>query len=436
MQAADSVKLALDYIEQNLKTTITAEELADMAGYSAWHYCRMFAQVTGMTVAYYIRKRRLDSAFMEISNGRKAIDVVLEYGFDTYPGFYKAFVRTYGCSPKKYLSLYGKNLLSRFGGFTMINEHDLRAALSNWNVRQDLPLRDLYIMDGSKVSGNDWALGDEYILKIGERDRLLKDLHLQKALAKQGFLLSAPIATKSGAEYLDGASISILMKKTPGGPLGKDDRFGKNRRDFGFKYGAGIAKLHRALSDVERDILPDDADLYGQISEWAMPAIKKQNEQYEMGLFDSFFEDYARSFGMVFNKLPKQLIHRDPNPSNILFDGGDVSGFINFDLSERNIRLWDPCYCATGILIEWRGIENIYEKWPDIIDGILHGYDSVNALTQDEKQAVFYVICSIQMICAAWFGKQDGDEYKELAKTNREMLSFIVENKKRIMDIF
>jgi crossover junction endodeoxyribonuclease RuvC len=32
--------------------------------------------------------------------------VVLEYGFDTYAGFYRAFVKMYGCSPKKYLSIY------------------------------------------------------------------------------------------------------------------------------------------------------------------------------------------------------------------------------------------------------------------------------------------------------------------------------------------
>jgi len=35
-----------------------------------------------------------------------------------------------------------------------------------------------------------------------------------------------------------------------------------------------------------------------------------------------------------------------------LFDGGEVSGFIDFDLSEINVRLWDVCYCATGILSE------------------------------------------------------------------------------------
>lgn len=436
MKASDSISSSLEYIEQNLKTTITAEELANMAGYSVWHYCRIFAQTTGMTVAYYICKRRIDSALAEILIGRKAVDVVLEYGFDTYAGFYKAFVRLYGCSPKSYLSFYKKHLSKELGGHTLASKHELRCALVNWEVPQDLQLNDIYIMDGLKVSGNAWSLGDDYIFKTGERDRLLKDLRLHKALFRQGFTTSAPIATKSGEEYLDGKNIFVLMRRSQGEPLSKNDRFGENRRDFGFKYGVSIAKLHRALKDVESDIMPDEVNLFKQISEWAMPAVKKQNEQYVLGLTDSFFDDYIKNFGTVFNHLPQQLIHRDPNPSNILFNGGEVSGFIDFDLSERNVRLWDPCYCATGILSEWRGVENTNEKLLDILDGILHGYDSVNPLTAEEKHAVFYVICSILMICVTWFEEQDGDVFKELAKTNREMFRFIVKNKTYITEIF
>lgn len=436
MHINDNVKTSLEYIEQNLRATITTEELAEMAGYSLWHYCRVFAQATGMTVAYYICKRRLDCALAEIADGRKAINVVMEYGFDTYPGFYKAFVRMYGCSPKKYLSLFEKHKSTKFGGLNMTTERELREVLANWDIPQDLALSNNYIMDGSKVSDREWFLGDTYILRHWERSRILKAMRVEKALTAQGFVSAAPVLSKFGKEYIDGEYIYTLTKRTPGVSLCKDDRFGANRRDYGMKYGASIAKLHHALSAVEANIMPDEINLYKQISEWAIPAMKKQNEQYGMSLTDDYFGDYIMNFGAVFDKLPKQLIHRDPNPTNILFDGDEVSGFINFDLSERNIRLWDPCYCATGILSEWRGVENIYEKWADILDGILHGYDSVNPLTAEEKQSVFYVICSIQMICAAWFEAQEGGEFKELAKTNREMLSFIVKNKTIISSIF
>ena len=105
----DFIKTSLDYIEQNLKTEIKTDELANMTGYSVTHYRRMFIQTTGLSVAKYIAKKRINHALLEILAGRKAIDAVLEYGFDNYSVFYRAFIKMYGCSPMKYLTIY-KNL--------------------------------------------------------------------------------------------------------------------------------------------------------------------------------------------------------------------------------------------------------------------------------------------------------------------------------------
>ena len=75
------IKSSLDYIEHNLKTDITADELASMANYSVRHYCRLFAHAMDTTVAGYILKRRLDHALAEISSGRKAINMVFLRNF-------------------------------------------------------------------------------------------------------------------------------------------------------------------------------------------------------------------------------------------------------------------------------------------------------------------------------------------------------------------
>lgn len=232
---------------------------------------------------------------------------------------------------------------------------------------------------------------------------------------------------------MDKGQIIVLARGIKGNPLSKSDRFDESRQEFGNKYGESIARLHRALTVIESEIQPNEQNLYTHVTEWALPKVRKQNIQFNIGLPDTFFEDYINNFRILFDKLPKQLIHRDPNPSNILFDGGEVTGFIDFDLSERNVRLWDPCYCATGILSEWRGIDDIYEKWPDVLEGIMRGYNNVNPLTFEEKQAIFYVICSIQIICIAYF--EGVTEYKELAKTSREMLKFIWENEMQIRKI-
>lgn len=433
MQNADIIRTGIAYIEQNLKTEITPEELAQMAGYSVWHYQRLFAQVTGVPLAAYINRRRLDCALAEISVNRKAIDVAMEYGFDTYVGFYKAFLRMYGCSPKKYLSLYGMHQsISEVSD--MFTETELRKILTSWDIPQDLAIDSVKIVDGTKTAKNMWQIGKDYFLKNGDRAAFLRNIQVAKAMAAHGFNSAVPVPTIKGDDFIEYKNTFVLIRRAKGEPLPKADRFGDNCGDFGFKYGLSIARLHNALADVEKDIQPFEQNLFAYVTEYALPKVQKQNIQWNMGIPNSFFEDYIHNFGELFGKLPKQLIHRDPNPCNILFSGSEVSGFIDFELSERNVRLWDPCYCATGILSEQRDVVNVYDKFPVILNAVLHGYDSVNPLTDEEKRAVYYVICSIQMICVAYF--ESINEYKDLAKTNREMLLYIIEQRNHINSIF
>lgn len=433
MQNADIIRAGIVYIEQNLKTDITPKELARMAGYSVWHYQRLFAQTIGVPLAAYINRRRLDSALAEISTGRKAIDAAMEYGFDSYAGFYKAFLRMYGCSPKKYLSLYGTHQ-PIMEVLTMFTESELRKVLENWDIPKNLTINDVKIVDGTKTANNVWQIGKDYILKTGDRAILLQNARIAKAMEAQGLTAAVPVPTKKGGDLTEDQNNFVLIRRIKGEPLPKAERFGADCGDFGFKYGQSIARLHKALTAVEEDIQPFEQNLFAHVTEWALPNVQKQNIQWNMGLPDSFFEEYIRDFGALFEKLPKQLIHRDPNPCNILFCSGDVSGFTDFDLSERNVRLWDPCYCATGILSEQRNTANAYDKFLIILDAILHGYDSINPLTAEEKQAIYYVICSIQMICVACF--ESVNEYKELARINREMLLYIIDQKNRINNIF
>ena len=100
------IQQSLDYIEENLKTEITAEELSAAVGFSLFHYYRVFGQAVGMPVMQYILQRRLLHALYEISLGGKQTDAALAYGFETHAGFYKAFYREYGMSPSEYLKNY------------------------------------------------------------------------------------------------------------------------------------------------------------------------------------------------------------------------------------------------------------------------------------------------------------------------------------------
>ena len=427
------IKPSLDYIEQNLKTEIKAEELAEMAGYSVWHYYRLFSQLTGSSVLSYILKRRLDHALGEISSGRKAINVVLEYGFDTYAGFYKAFVKMYGCSPKKYLSIY-KNKSE----VIIMQEKDLRKILENWNIYAGLKIEDITHTDWEtqkKSEWQTWEIGNGYYLKTNERSKMLRNIKIAKALEKQGLMSEfLPIATKSGEDYLDGEDIFLLAEKIgeppPNRPLSDDEigRLENNdlREKYSFNLGQGMAKLHKAFKEVQDDVKPDENNLYKQVMEWAMPETKKYNQKYSIGVSEDLFDDYTKNFPALFEKLPKQFIHRNPHGGNIVFENGEMAGIIGFEhYNECNVRLFDIIYSAGELNTQ------PFEIYLKLLTGILKGYDSISPLTNEEKQSIWYVSLSIAMIFIAYLGEMDED----VTRRNREAIVMLAENKEKFYNI-
>src|SRR4051794_34736340 len=93
---------SIDYAEEHLQDYLSIEQLASIAGFSPYHYYRVFHVYVGMPVMEYVRRRRLAHAAAELAHGRRIIDIALDYGFDTHNGFAKAFRKIYGCPPENY----------------------------------------------------------------------------------------------------------------------------------------------------------------------------------------------------------------------------------------------------------------------------------------------------------------------------------------------
>lgn len=53
------IQESIDYIEDNLKTELSAQELSDRAGFSLFHYYRVFQTAVGLPVMQYVLRRRL-----------------------------------------------------------------------------------------------------------------------------------------------------------------------------------------------------------------------------------------------------------------------------------------------------------------------------------------------------------------------------------------
>ncbi|MCL2549296.1 MAG: helix-turn-helix transcriptional regulator, partial [Symbiobacteriaceae bacterium] len=78
--------------------------------YSTYHFCRVFMALTGTSVMSYVARRKLEFAQHDLSQGKRVIDVAMEYGFDTHTGFTKAFRKYFGFPPSLCHLRYSKEL--------------------------------------------------------------------------------------------------------------------------------------------------------------------------------------------------------------------------------------------------------------------------------------------------------------------------------------
>ena len=413
---------SLDYIEANLKTDLSAQELASLAGYSLFHYYRLFQSATGMSVMQYILRRKLLHSIYEISRGYKRIDVIGCYGFDTYSGFYKAFLREFGCTPTVYLK---KNRAKKPYRVNLCQEEHMelthkkaREILKAWNLPLE-PLSDIYNENiGSKIENALYA-GQNYVLKFTPNlGDVQKSIALSAALTGSGLNTAAVQPAANGAEFIqDGGLYFFLTNRLPGKPLSVSDL---HNDDTARSMGEAIGKLHLALREIRTVV--NEANLLDTLSTWAMPTAQKA-----MGLPRSFCDNFLSTIGCLYPSLPRQVIHRDPNPGNLLHDGS-TWGFLDFTLSEHNVRIYDPCYAATAILSESfsPGITDPFPQWIAVYQNLFAGYHCVIGMSPAEREAVPYILLANQLICTAWFSGQE--KYAELFALNKTMTQWLIDH--------
>ncbi len=107
--SADSIKLAMEYIQENYSQQITIEELSAICNMSQGHFCRLFKQYTLKTPVQYINNIRLSKAMeLLISGEKKVLDVAFDTGFNSLSYFIGVFKEGVGITPTKFRKEYGK----------------------------------------------------------------------------------------------------------------------------------------------------------------------------------------------------------------------------------------------------------------------------------------------------------------------------------------
>ncbi len=130
---------AIDYIEDNLDKEISYDEAARIACCSPYYFQRVFSYVSGVSLAEYIRRRKMTQAAFELQRAdSRVIDVALKYGYSSPTSFNRAFQNVHGITPTA--AKLGGNVLQAYPSIQFKIEITGGSAMA-YRIVKKLPLR-------------------------------------------------------------------------------------------------------------------------------------------------------------------------------------------------------------------------------------------------------------------------------------------------------
>lgn len=269
-----------------------------------------------------------------------------------------------------------------------------------------------------------WQIGDNYVLKVYDDINMIeRNTKILDILAQMGIPVGKIIRTRNGENYTaDEKHYYLLSQKLQGSNIVNV------RQELGIAVQMGeiIANLHLAFQKCEEQEEFWNNSLLEEMNGWIKDTFEN-NDWKDIGR--EKFEQIVSKLEQLYSKLPVQLIHRDVHFGNFLFCNEDFSGYIDFDLSQRNIRIFDLCYFLLGLLSERDKTEITDVEWFDFIKDVFKGYGSKIKIIKEEKMAVPYVMESIELLFIAYFlSVQD----RVCAENAYEILKLVINHEEQI----
>ena len=103
----DKLSDIFSYINDNVFTKLTLDEICEHTHISKHHLCRLFKENIGVTITEYIKKRRLTLARQLLMDTNwKVTEIAQKCGFTDSSFFTKVFSKEYNITPTEYRSKY------------------------------------------------------------------------------------------------------------------------------------------------------------------------------------------------------------------------------------------------------------------------------------------------------------------------------------------
>jgi AraC-like DNA-binding protein len=114
MSYSPIIQETIAYIETQLHEDLSLDHISRFAGFSKYHFHRIFQKEVGVTAAEYVRYRRIaNAASMLLYSDEKIIDIAFHYRFESQESFTRSFKKYYKLPPGQYRKLIGTLTLKK-----------------------------------------------------------------------------------------------------------------------------------------------------------------------------------------------------------------------------------------------------------------------------------------------------------------------------------
>ena len=95
------ISRAVEYVGENLFSMKSIREICEALSLSEPYLFKLFKSQLGISPKQYVNLKRMQHARELIRRGARPFEIYSDCGFETYVGFYKQYVKTFGHSPSQ-----------------------------------------------------------------------------------------------------------------------------------------------------------------------------------------------------------------------------------------------------------------------------------------------------------------------------------------------
>jgi AraC-like DNA-binding protein len=96
-----------DYINEHYSDDLTLDDIANLSGFSKFHFSRLFKQFTNVSFYKYLNIKRIENAEKLLINKELTItEVALRCGFNSLSAFIRMFRIIKDCTPTEFKTMY------------------------------------------------------------------------------------------------------------------------------------------------------------------------------------------------------------------------------------------------------------------------------------------------------------------------------------------